>query len=58
MKICTVGADVEFVRRGLGADPRIGSAFLFPGVGFGGSCFPKDVTSLIHTDQSRGPGWQ
>lgn len=49
-----VGADVEFVRRGLGSDPRIGSAFLFPGLGFGGSCFPKDVTSLIHTGQSHG----
>ena len=49
-----VGADVEFVRRGLGSDPRIGSAFLFPGVGFGGSCFPKDITSLIHIGQSHG----
>lgn len=49
-----VGADVEHVRRGLGSDPRIGSAFLFPGVGFGGSCFPKDITSLIHTGQSHG----
>jgi len=47
----SVGADVEHVRRGLGSDPRIGSAFLFPGVGFGGSCFPKDITSLIHTGQ-------
>lgn len=49
-----VGADVEHVRRGLGSDPRIGSAFLFPGVGFGGSCFPKDITSLIHIGQSLG----
>lgn len=49
-----VGADVEQVRRGLGSDPRIGSAFLFPGVGFGGSCFPKDITSLIHTGRSHG----
>jgi UDPglucose 6-dehydrogenase len=49
-----VGADVEHVRRGLGSDPRIGSAFLFPGVGFGGSCFPKDITSLIHTGRSHG----
>jgi UDPglucose 6-dehydrogenase len=49
-----VGADVEHVRRGLGSDPRIGSSFLFPGVGFGGSCFPKDITSLIHTGRVRG----
>jgi len=44
-----LGADIELVRRGLGADSRIGPAFLFPGVGFGGSCFPKDIRSLIHT---------
>ena len=41
-----VGADVEHVRRGLGADPRIGAKYLFPGAGFGGSCFPKDVKAL------------
>ncbi len=46
-----VGADVELVRRGLGSDSRIGGAFLFPGVGYGGSCFPKDVRALIHTGQ-------
>ncbi|MHC5112302.1 MAG: UDP-glucose dehydrogenase family protein [Planctomycetota bacterium] len=40
------GADVEKVRRGVGSDSRIGSAFLYPGVGFGGSCFPKDVSAM------------
>ena len=42
-----LGADVECVRRGAGSDSRIGSAFLFPGVGYGGSCFPKDVGALV-----------
>lgn len=49
-----VGADVFQVRRGIGSDRRIGSAFLFPGPGYGGSCFPKDVKALIHTARSQG----
>jgi UDPglucose 6-dehydrogenase len=43
-----VGADVDQVRRAIAADSRIGSSFLFPGIGFGGSCFPKDVKALAH----------
>ena len=43
------GADVDLVRRGLATDSRIGASFLFPGVGYGGSCFPKDVKALIRT---------
>jgi UDPglucose 6-dehydrogenase len=44
-----VGANVDYVRKALGADSRIGKRFLFPGVGFGGSCFPKDIHALKHT---------
>jgi len=49
-----VGADVFAVRKGIGSDSRIGNAFLFPGPGYGGSCFPKDVQALVHT--ARGVG--
>ncbi|MEZ5608627.1 MAG: UDP-glucose/GDP-mannose dehydrogenase family protein [Burkholderiaceae bacterium] len=49
-----LGADVEAVRRGIGSDPRIGYHFIYPGAGYGGSCFPKDVKALIHTAQQVG----
>ena len=54
-RICeAVGADVSEVRKGIATDSRIGSAFLFPGVGYGGSCFPKDVRALVRTAESHG----
>lgn len=49
-----VGADVTQVRRGIGTDPRIGKHFLFPGVGYGGSCFPKDVRALVRSGNEVG----
>ncbi len=49
-----VGADVDMVRLGMGSDSRIGKRFLFPGVGYGGSCFPKDVQALAKTAQEHG----
>ncbi|MBX7181743.1 MAG: UDP-glucose/GDP-mannose dehydrogenase family protein [Bacteroidia bacterium] len=49
-----LGADVDKVRIGIGSDARIGKRFLFPGIGYGGSCFPKDVMALIHSSDSVG----
>jgi UDPglucose 6-dehydrogenase len=49
-----MGADVDMVRRGIGSDDRIGKRFLFPGIGYGGSCFPKDVQALIRSAEEAG----
>ena len=49
-----VGADVDMVRKGIGSDDRIGRRFLFPGIGYGGSCFPKDVQALIMSSEEYG----
>ena len=49
-----IGADVNMVRKGIGTDTRIGKKFLYPGCGYGGSCFPKDVKALIHTAKENG----
>jgi UDPglucose 6-dehydrogenase len=53
-----LGADVDMVRRGVGSDRRIGPAFLFAGIGYGGSCFPKDVQAISHTAREAGYEFQ
>ena len=53
-----LGADIDMVRRGIGSDDRIGKRFLFPGIGYGGSCFPKDVQALIRSSEEVGYDFQ
>lgn len=53
-----LGADVDMVRRGIGSDDRIGKRFLFPGIGYGGSCFPKDVQALVKSSTEAGYNFQ
>ncbi|MBL7728813.1 MAG: UDP-glucose/GDP-mannose dehydrogenase family protein, partial [Dinghuibacter sp.] len=54
-RLCELlGADVDMVRKGMGSDNRIGKRFLFPGIGYGGSCFPKDVQALAHSATQEG----
>ena len=57
--ICELtGADIDLVRKGMGTDPRIGLQFLFAGIGYGGSCFPKDVSALLKTSELKGYEFQ